>query len=219
MSIPGTPMEEAKLGKAATIDLLNSKVKEAEAAGTEFHWTGIDNGTFFDWSVFDIAPIDGMPTYSETENRALHASFLDIKLPPSKTATVWDDGNIRFTCTNLSTVAAAVVAVLTTAEESSRDRLLNIESFMTSQNEIVAALEVATGENWKIQQTTTDEQLALARKSADEGDFLEAFYRWIRACIFSEQGTLGRIDNDILGLPKEDLRSTIKRIVENVSVE
>lgn len=39
------------MGKHAIIELLNQKVTEAKEAGKTFHWTGINNGTFFDWYV------------------------------------------------------------------------------------------------------------------------------------------------------------------------
>jgi hypothetical protein len=31
------------------VDLLKIKAAEAEADGKEFHWTGVNNGVFFDW--------------------------------------------------------------------------------------------------------------------------------------------------------------------------
>jgi hypothetical protein len=49
MNVPGTPMEEAKAGKHAVVELLNQKVEDAKEAGKEFHWTGINCGTFIDW--------------------------------------------------------------------------------------------------------------------------------------------------------------------------
>lgn len=101
---------------------------------------------------------------------------------------MWDDGTNVTTFTNLSTVALAVLQALTVAEQSTRDRLINIESFAASQKDVVAALEKATGETWAIQRTTTTEQLKLAQASLENGDFVLAFYRWIRAYIFSENG-------------------------------
>lgn len=198
MTIPGTLLEDVKAQKHAVVELLNSKVKEAKSAGNEFHWTGLNNGTFFDW--------------------ALHAAFIDITLPPTKTATIWDSGSNITTFTNLSTVAAAVVSILTIAETQTRDRLVNIESFAASQNEIVAAFEKAASAKWTIRTTTTKEQLALAHEELDNGEFLPAFYRWIRAVVFSEQGKLPNIENGLLGLPREDLRTTIRRILAGEKV-
>ena len=79
-------------------------------------------------------------------------------------------------------------AVLTTAEAQTRDRLLNIESFAASQNEVVLVLENVTGEKWNVESTTTEKQLELAGEFLERGDFLEAFYRWVRAYIFSDKG-------------------------------
>jgi hypothetical protein len=49
MIVPGTLLEEGYEGKRAIVTLLNQKVKEAQAAGREFHWTGLNTGIFFDW--------------------------------------------------------------------------------------------------------------------------------------------------------------------------
>jgi nucleoside-diphosphate-sugar epimerase len=153
-----------------------------------------------------------------TAPRALYSGFIDITLPPTKTAIIWDSGSNPATCTNLSTVAAAVIATLTTAEVGTRDRLLNIQSFKASPNDIVEALEKATGEKWIIEKTTTKEQLALAQECLEKGDFLPALYRWIRTFVFSERATLPNIENELLGLPKEDLQTTVEKIIKGEKI-
>lgn len=69
--------------------MLNQKVEQAKVEGREFHWTGINNGTFFDWYVFMHVALGSSPNNAY---RALHASFIDIALPPNKTVTYWDGG-------------------------------------------------------------------------------------------------------------------------------
>jgi hypothetical protein len=126
-----------------------------------------------------------------------------------------------FSATNLSTVAAAVVAILSTAEAETRDRFVTIESFKISQNNIVQALERITGEIWAIEKTTTDVQLAEARKSLESGDFLSAFYRLILVVLFSGQEEIAfkndKLDNKLLGLEDETLEGTLEDIVKELT--
>ena len=49
MIVVGTVLEEAFEGKRAVIKYLNGLVKRSENEGKEFHWTGVNNGVFFDW--------------------------------------------------------------------------------------------------------------------------------------------------------------------------
>jgi hypothetical protein len=131
---------------------------------------------------------------------------------------IWNSGSNPTTCTTLSTVATAVVAALTTAEVETRDRLLNIQSFQASPNDIVKALEKATGEKWSIEKTTTKEQLALAQECLEKGDFLPAYYRWVRTCVFAEEARLPNIENELLGLPKEDLQTTVEKVIKGEKI-
>jgi len=125
-----------------------------------------------------------------------------------------------FSATNVSTVAAAVVAILSTAEAGTRDRWVNIESFATSQAEIVAALEKAMGEKWAVKETSMEEQLAGAREMYDKGEVLGAFYRWILAVLVSggEECRFKSLDNELLGLKKEDLMETVEKIVRGEAI-
>jgi hypothetical protein len=147
---------------------------------------------------------------------------LDITLLPAKAATVWGNGTNLFSASNLSTVAAGVVAILSTAEVQSRDRFAYMESFTASQREIISALEKATGDTWMIEETTTEAQFAAAKEALQKGDFLAAYYRWIRGGLFSGNEaccfTKEKLDNELLGLPKEDLQDVIERIVKGESI-
>lgn len=148
--------------------------------------------------------------------------FIDITLEPTKSAKVWDSGSNVTSVTNLSTVGKAVVSILTTAEELTRDRLIEIESFPISQNSVIEALEKAAGEKWTIEKTTTEQQLAEAQASLEKGDFLSAFYVWVRAFVFSgEPGARfqnPKANNELLGLPHEDLQKTVEKIVKGEKV-
>lgn len=154
--------------------------------------------------------------------RALQTSFLDISLPPAQSAKIWDSGTAKFSATTLSTVGRAVVSILSTAQEQTRNKLVEIESLSTSQNEIVAALEKATGKEWKIEKTSMDEQLGHAGASLEKGEFLEAFYVWIRAWVFSgkEGARLVKAEegNQLLGVGGESMEEVVAKVIRGEEV-
>ncbi|KAH7314277.1 hypothetical protein BKA65DRAFT_516518 [Rhexocercosporidium sp. MPI-PUGE-AT-0058] len=197
MIVEGTPMEEVYEGKRDIVRLLDEKVEVAGREGREFCWTALNTGVFFDW--------------------ALQASFLDIGLPPTSSAKIWDSGDSKFSVTILSTVGQAVVAILTTAEETTRNKLIEIESFSVSQNEIVAALEKVTGTKWELEKTSSKEQLDIAGGSLEKGEFLEAFYIWVRAWIFSGKEGAKLVNakegNELLDVGGERLEDVVGKVV------
>lgn len=115
-----------------------------------------------------------------------------------------------------------MVSILSTAQEQTRNKLVEIESFSTSQNEIVAALEKATGKEWKIEKTSMDEQLGLAGASLEKGEFLEAFYVWIRAWVFSgkEGARLVKAEewNQLLGVGGECMEEVVAKVIRGEEV-
>lgn len=49
MCLPGTGLEGMREGKRAVVEILEGYVKKGREEGRDFHWTGVDNGLFFDW--------------------------------------------------------------------------------------------------------------------------------------------------------------------------
>ncbi|KAH8597272.1 hypothetical protein B0O99DRAFT_540953 [Bisporella sp. PMI_857] len=199
---PVPELEESVAERFKIIEFLDQKARDAKANGTVFHWTAVNNGVFFDWS--------------------LHAAFLDITLPPTKTATLWDQGVNTFSAANLSTVASVVISILTTAERETRDRLVYIEEFATSQAEVLSALEKLSGEKWTVEHTTAQEQLAAAKKEFGEGEFWAAWHRWAKTGLFSgEPGThfdQAKLDNELLGVKKGSLEDSVAKILKGETI-
>lgn len=100
-----------------------------------------------------------------------------------------------------------------------RERFVWIESFKTSQNEIVQVLEKVTGEKWAIENTTTEEQIVVSREALANGDFLGAYYRWIVAALLSgnEYIQFGdeQLDNRLLGLQQESIVTTVEELLSS----
>jgi hypothetical protein len=91
------------------------------------------------------------------------------------------------------------------------NRYLNIASFATTQNTILSILEEETGEKWTVTNAKTDDSFALAEEKLAKGDY-SAFGDYLKPHLFKDgKGHSGvPLANEELGLPKEDLRATIK---------
>lgn len=189
-----------KLEESGTKKILGEKVKARElleriAAGNkDFTWTGISTNLFFDW---------GFP----------RGSFgLDVT---NKAATIYDSGNESFTATNLATIGAAVSSVLTHPAETA-NKYIDISSFRTSQNEILSVVEEETGTKWKVTNVKTDGITEKADAKLAKGDF-SAFGDYLKVHFFRDGEGKSVSDhelwNELLGLPKDDLRESIRKVL------
>ncbi|KAL4954142.1 hypothetical protein BDW69DRAFT_205413 [Aspergillus filifer] len=171
-------------------------LKEKESGS--FSWTGVASSGLFDWGIAN--------------------GFFQFDLA-SRSATIWDDGNKKFTLTNEKQLGDALVSVLKHPDITA-NKYLYISSVETSQNEILAALEKATSSKWTLQHTTTEQQVAEGSKKLQAGDF-EGALQLVRAIPY---GTTPGLDsnyakdrvlaNDLLGLREESVQETIQRVVE-----
>lgn len=111
--------------KIAVVDQLKTK----ESGGMA--WTAFITGPFFDW--------------------CLHVGLYDIDIP-KREAKLWNGGNTKWSTTTLATIGKAVLHLLTTPEalDKSKNRYVTIQSFKTSQNEVIQELEKITGDKFKI---------------------------------------------------------------------
>lgn len=170
-------------------------LKSKESAGLS--WTAISISGLFDWG--------------------LASGFLgyDIK---NKTATIWDDGNKPFTVTNAKQLGASVTAVLQNPNKTA-NQFLYVASVETTQNEILAAFEEASGEKWTVNKVNTKDQLDEAVKKLGAGDFSGAV-TLVLATIYSSTPGLHSnyakdeaLANETLGLQLEDVKGTVKAVL------
>lgn len=132
---------------------------------------------------------------------------------PKKTATIFDSGNEPFTGTNVRTIGLAVASILQHPTETA-NRYLNIASFTTTQNKILSILEEETGEKWTVTNAKTDDSFKLAEEKLAKGDY-SAFGDYLKKHLFKdgEGHSDAPLANAELGLPKDDLRETIKAVL------
>lgn len=103
--------------------------------------------------------------------------------------------------------------------EETKNRYVYIQSFNVSQNDILAALEKATGTKWQVNHVDSDERIKTGKDLLQKGDF-KGVGLLIVAANFNGKVDVGsdftkaaKLDNDLLGLPKEDLQASVDTIV------
>lgn len=159
----------------------------------------------------------GVSGFANNYSQALANGFLEFDIPQKK-ATVWDDGERRFTLTNERALGDSVIGVLRNPEQT-KNRYLYVASVETSQNEIVAALEEATGSSWDIRRVRTDAQVDEGTELLANGDFNGAF-TLVRATVFANIPDLRSnyakdetLANETLGIKMENVKEVVQRVV------
>lgn len=160
-----------------------------------FSWTSLVNGHFFDWG--------------------LRENFLHFNLQTRK-ADIIDDGNMKSSQATLPQIAKAVVRILQKPEET-KNRMLFIQSFCVSQNEVLKSLEKAMGVKWETVRYDSEEFIREKKALVDQGH-LEAN----EDLVF----VLGAIDGnweqrpdfamELLGLENEDLDEVVQKVVNEL---
>jgi uncharacterized protein YbjT (DUF2867 family) len=167
------------------------------AAHPEFTWTGVATGIFFDWG--------------------LNTGFLDFDLK-NHSVTVWDDGNTRFSTTNLATVGRYVAAALKHPEETA-NKYIFVQSFSTTQNEVIALLEKHSGKTWAKKHTTVAQGVKDAAAAFEKGDYETGVLIGLRSVIYGSEYSRDFAKKEtylspVLGLPLEDVDTAVKEVLE-----
>jgi len=188
----------------ATLSLFADRVtvadyaKEKAAANPTFSYTILSTGPFYDWCI----------------NNGFTGFHLD-----SKTATIYDDGDKPTSVSTLSAVGQAVAGVLSKPKETANKRIY-IASFEPTQNEILAILEELTGSKWTTTKISTPDAKARGFEKFGKGDMYGGFVDVLMASTYGPEngGQFSKsagLSNDLLGLPKEDLKTVTKAVVDN----
>lgn len=207
--------------KHENIELLR---EACSSTNGKLSWSALITGAFFDWAL-------ALPG----------ALAFNI---PNMSVNVLDSGDTPYEATNIGTIGKAVVACLTSPArfEDTANRYVYINSFTTTQNEVISLIEKFTGRTVKRNHISAKElsEKALATIEANGGlqgcrDFNptpERLYapgsgETIMACIFGGEA-FGGINqysmhepglwNDRLGLPKENMEETVRGVVENLGM-
>jgi hypothetical protein len=177
--------------------LIDLSTKERDGR-PKLTWTSLVTGHFFDWGL---------------EHNLLR---IDMK---KKIAYLVDGGDIKFSGSNLSFIAKAVVKIMG-QPEGSKNKLLYVHSNHVTQLELLAEIEKATGEKFERVDENSKTAIEEARPKMLEGDHeaIELVVA-VHGVVASDWAGKEGFANDLLGLQEEDLEGVIKRVVQNVKSE
>ncbi|MCJ1329506.1 hypothetical protein MMC10_006186 [Thelotrema lepadinum] len=181
--------------KKEALDYVKAKAAESEG---KMSWSAIGCGAYFDWA------------FTATKG---HFAHLDLT---AKKAMVFDDGEAKFSVSNLSQVAKAVAQTLVHAEET-RDRFVFVQSFLVTQNELVAALEKVTGDKFEVTREDSRTWMEVNVPKAKEGDMTGVFNTIWGVCVTDSDFTK-KVDfaNGMLGLEDEDLEESLRAALKKM---
>lgn len=131
----------------------------------------------------------------------------------TKTATIVDSGDQSWSATNVGTIGEAIASILSRPHDTA-NKILNISSFTTSQNEVLRLLESESGQKWQVTHLRSTDLEDLSLEKEREGNpwffvFLlqrHSFSDGANASLREEDSA-----NSFLGLQKEDIGSTVRK--------
>ena len=118
----------------------------------------------------------------------------------------------------MNTVGKAVVAVLRSPAETA-NRYIYVRSVTTSQNEILAAMQEATGKTWDVTRTTTDVEVETGKEMIANGNMTGNFALVLASTYGKIEGLRANYEmdevlgNEMLGLETESVAATIAAVL------
>lgn len=172
---------------------LREKLMELAKENPNFSCTSLVCGHFFDWSV----------------------EFLHIWLKEKK-ADILDDGETLWSASTLSRIAEATAKILLNPDVT-KNKMIYVQSFCVSQNQVIKAFERETGAfqiNWLDSKQYEKQQ----KEKADNGD-LDAVENlvWILGALDANWEGKENFMMKELGLDNEDLETVVRRVVKENS--
>ncbi len=185
------------------------RLKEVEDAGLP--WVVITTGFWYEWSL------------------ALGVNMYGIDINGKK-ACLCDDGNTPINTTTWPQCGEAFAALLSLPESGASPSLADwknkpafVDSFRTTQRQMLASVQRATGttdEDWQITYEPAEKRFQDGLAEMQKGDrmgFAKAMYsRGMYNDGSLDYETRMGLDNEKLGLKREDLDEITKKVVEKV---
>ncbi|KAK8050016.1 hypothetical protein PG994_011746, partial [Apiospora phragmitis] len=188
-TVPHPALKAMLQSKVKLVDYLQEKSRE----NPDLTWTGISNSFFFD-----------------VIKKGFGFGF-DLK---TKTATIVDSGDEPFDVATLSFVTKAVAAVLS-APEKTANQYLTVSGAVTTQNQLLEILREETGGDWKTERVAAAHFEEIGNEKMAKGDY-SAFGDFLHILLFSDGAgqAFKTPANELLGLEREDVRITVKALLE-----
>jgi uncharacterized protein YbjT (DUF2867 family) len=175
--------------------LVELEKKERDGNRGKLTWTSLVNAHFFDWGLGN-----GLLKF-------------DVR---GRKAYLLDGGNIKFSASTLPFIGSAVVKVLEKPQET-ENKLLYIHSLHVTQEEVLAALEKATGDKFERIEENSEEELKKCRPKMLDGDHdarEEVVAIW--GVVAADWKKREAFANELLGLKEEDLDEVVQRVVKDL---
>ena len=146
--------------------------------------------------------------------------------------TLIDDGTSKLNTTTLSQYGRAVAALvdLKLQPDDAKDRSTTlskfenkpccISSFLISQRDMLKAVQqvtTTTDSDWKIAHQSSEDRIAEGKATAATGDFagfVKAYFTFLLSPEGQKVNHEDKLDNDLIGLPKEDLHDAVKTCIK-----
>jgi uncharacterized protein YbjT (DUF2867 family) len=148
IAVAGSTVLEGKIAGAQRVQLLAEK--------GEIEYTTLVTGAFLDFWI-------------EYPNPVVNAK--------AKTTTLFDGGDKKMSGVTTGFVARCIAAIVTTSDESTKNRRIRIAEVEYTGKALMQTLETATGENWTVVHKSTDEVLKDALEAGVNKD-VRGFYIW-----------------------------------------
>jgi putative NADH-flavin reductase/uncharacterized protein with HEPN domain len=172
-------------------DSFRKQLVEMARENQSFSFTNLVCGHFFDWSL----------------------DFMHIWLRDRRMDII-TDGTTKASASTLSRIGEATARILENLEPT-KNKMIYVQSFCVSQNELLHSFEKATGSKWEVTRHEPEEFEKEVKQKADAGD---------RDAVEELVWYLGNVDADwtgkedfameMLGLEDESLDEVAKRCVE-----
>ncbi|KAI9727339.1 MAG: hypothetical protein M1828_006959 [Chrysothrix sp. TS-e1954] len=152
-----------------------------------------------------------------------------------RTASFFGDGGVRINTTVLSTAGRSVAALLslpvsTTDGKPSlsdyKNKNVYVSSFNMTQRELLEEVQTATqttDSDWKVSSRPVDEVIVDGHARLKQGDFMGMINvllgNTFKAGMGGEYESTKGLDNQKLGLPKDDFRAEVGKAVKTASAQ
>ena len=169
-------------------------LQQLAANGHGLSWTSLVCGHFFDWG--------------------LKSGFLQFDVSARK-ARIFDGGEVRWSATTLETVGLATVRVLQ-QEEDTKNRMLYIQSFCVTQNEVLKSLERVVGHGWQLEQADSELYLKEMKRKLDiDPQNAKTIEELVSVEGIVDSNWEGKEDfaNSLLDLQDEQVDHVIKKVI------
>lgn len=173
---------------------MREHLKKLSEQSNDFTWTSLVCGHFFDWSL----------------------EFLHVWLQ-EQTVDILDDGETKWSASTLEQIGEATARILERPAVT-KNRMIYIQSFLVSQNQLIESFERATGSKWTRNELDSKTYREEEKKKADAGSF-EASENlvWYLGAVDANWESKENFAMKDLDLTEEDFDTVVKTTVAKFS--